>query len=125
MSAEPLAAPVEEIAPGAWRVMAVTVTAVFVVFLDATVVNIAFPAISQSFPDASLAGLSWVLNAYAVVLGALLVTGGRLADDRGRKRVFMAGLGLFAVSSALCGAAVNLEMLIAARDRKSVVEGKR
>ena len=120
MSAGSAALPREEIAPGAWRVMAITATAVFVVFLDATVVNIAFPAISRSFPDASLAGLSWVLNAYAVVLGALLVTGGRLADDRGRKRVFMAGLGLFAVSSALCGAAVSLEMLIAARALQAV-----
>ncbi len=77
---------VERVPARAWRVMAVTAAGVFVVFLDATVVNIAFPALSADFPEANRADLSWVLNAYAVVFGALLVTTGRLADARGRKR---------------------------------------
>ena len=76
--------------PHAWKVLAVSAAAVYVVFLDATIVNIAFPAISADFHDVTRSGLSWVLNAYAVVFRALLVTAGRLADDRGRKRVFLA-----------------------------------
>ena len=100
---EPAADPV--VVPArAWQVLAISAAGVFVVFLDATVVNIAFPALSADFPEVTRAGLSWVLNAYAVVFGALLVTAGRLADDRGRKRVFLAGLVVFAVGSALCGA---------------------
>ncbi|MDO9378418.1 MAG: DHA2 family efflux MFS transporter permease subunit [Nocardioidaceae bacterium] len=99
----------------AWLVLAVSAAGVFVVFLDATVVNIAFPALTADFPDVTRAGLSWVLNAYAVVFGALLVTAGRLADDRGRKRVFLVGLTVFAVGSALCGLAPSVALLVAAR----------
>ncbi len=110
----------ERIAPHAWRVLSVAAAGVFVVFLDATVVNIAFPALSQSFPSVSRAGLSWVLNAYAVVFGALLVTAGRLADDRGRKRVFLAGLVGFAAASALCGLAPTVPLLVAARALQAV-----
>ena len=111
--------PVEP-APGqvdrhAWRALGVSAAGVYVVFLDATIVNIAFPAISASFPDVTRSGLSWVLNAYAVVFGALLVTAGRLADDRGRKRTFLAGLVLFAAASALCGIAPSVPLLVAAR----------
>ena len=83
----------------AWQVLAVTAAGVFVVFLDATVVNIAFPALSADFRPVTRAGLSWVLNAYAVVFGALLVTAGRLADDHGRKRVFLTGLTIFTGAS--------------------------
>jgi EmrB/QacA subfamily drug resistance transporter len=103
----------------AWAVLAVSAAAVYVVFLDATIVNIAFPAISADFSDVSRSGLSWVLNAYAVVFGALLVTAGRLADDHGRKHVFLAGLVVFAVGSVLCGFAPSATTLIAAR----VVQG--
>ncbi|MCW2778632.1 MAG: drug resistance transporter, EmrB/QacA subfamily [Frankiales bacterium] len=104
----------------AWKVLAVSAAGVFVVFLDATVVNIAFPALSADFPDVSRAGLSWVLNAYAVVFGALLVTSGRLADARGRKRVFQAGLVVFALASALCGLAPTVPALVAARALQAV-----
>jgi EmrB/QacA subfamily drug resistance transporter len=103
----------------AWAVLAVSAAAVYVVFLDATIVNIAFPAISADFSGVTRSGLSWVLNAYAVVFGALLVTAGRLADDQGRKRVFLAGLAVFALGSALCGLAPSAATLIAAR----VVQG--
>ena len=99
----------------AWQVLAVSAAAVYVVFLDATIVNIAFPAISADFAGVSRGGLSWVINAYAVVFGALLVTAGGLADDFGRKRVFLVGLGVFAAGSALCGIAPNVELLVAAR----------
>lgn len=110
----------DRISPRAWQVLGVTAAAVYVVFLDATIVNIAFPAISADFPDVTRGGLSWVLNAYAVVFGALLVTAGGLADDRGRKRVFLAGLVLFAAASALCGVAPSVPLLIAARALQAV-----
>ncbi|MFT4083208.1 MAG: DHA2 family efflux MFS transporter permease subunit [Nocardioides sp.] len=99
----------------AWQVLAVSGIAVYVVFLDATIVNIAFPAISAAFPGSSSRGLSWVLNAYAVVFGALLVTTGGLADNRGPKRVFQAGLLAFGAASGLCGLSPTLGLLIAAR----------
>ena len=99
----------------AWKVLAVSAAAVYVVFLDATIVNIAFPAISADFHDVTRSGLSWILNAYAVVFGALLVTAGGLADDIGRKRVFLIGLVVFAAASALCGIAPNVPLLVAAR----------
>jgi EmrB/QacA subfamily drug resistance transporter len=104
----------------AWKVLAVSAAAVYVVFLDATIVNIAFPAISASFPSVTRGGLSWVLNAYAVVFGALLVTAGGLADDRGRKRVFLTGLVVFAGASALCGLAPTVPLLVAARAVQAV-----
>jgi EmrB/QacA subfamily drug resistance transporter len=106
---------VEVISKHAWKVLAVSAAAVYVVFLDATIVNIAFPAMSESFPTVTRNGLSWVLNAYAVVFGAFLVTAGGLADQRGRKKVFLAGLVVFAAASALCGIAPDVPTLVAAR----------
>ncbi len=124
MTALPLSAPtavaVEKVPAHAWKTMAVSAAGVFVVFLDTTVVNIAFPALSADFPTVSRAGLSWVLNAYAVVFGALLVTTGRLADARGRKKAFLYGLGVFAVASALCGLAPSVPALVGARALQAV-----
>jgi EmrB/QacA subfamily drug resistance transporter len=102
------------------RVLAVSSAAVFVVFLDATIVNIAFPAIGSSFPTATRADLSWVLNAYSIVVGALLVTAGRLADSTGRKRSFLTGLAVFALASAACGVAPSIAILVAARAAQAV-----
>jgi EmrB/QacA subfamily drug resistance transporter len=98
-----------------WKVLLVTAVAVFMGFLDVTIVNIAFPDIRSSFPDSSLAALSWVLNAYNVVFAALLVPAGRVADIVGRRRLFFIGLLTFLAASALCGAASSVEMLVAAR----------
>src|SRR4051812_26160841 len=98
-----------------WKVLLVTSVAVFMGFLDVTIVNIAFPDIRASFPHSSLAGLSWVLNAYNVVFAALLVPAGRLADIVGRRRMFFIGLLTFLAASAVCGAASSVEMLVAAR----------
>ena len=70
-----------------WKVLLVTSIAVFMAFLDVTIVNVAFPSVREAFPDTSLAGLSWVLNAYNIVFAALLVPAGRLApraDDLDR-----------------------------------------
>ena len=118
--APPTAVPDVRISAQAWKVLAVSAAAVYVVFLDATIVNIAFPAISADFSDVTRSGLSWVLNAYAVVFGALLVTAGGLADDYGRKRVFLAGLVVFAAASALCGIAPTVPLLVAARAVQAV-----
>jgi EmrB/QacA subfamily drug resistance transporter len=103
-----------------WKVLLVTAVAVFMSFLDVTIVNIAFPSIEAAFPDASRAGLSWVLNAYNIVFAALLVPAGRLADLVGRRRVFLAGIGLFLVASALCALAPSVAVLVAARVLQAV-----
>jgi EmrB/QacA subfamily drug resistance transporter len=98
-----------------WKVLLVTAVAVFMGFLDVTIVNIAFPDLRASFPNDSLAGLSWVLNAYNIVFAALLVPAGRLADIVGRRRMFFVGLVTFLAASAVCGAAPSIEVLVAAR----------
>lgn len=96
-------------------VLAVSSLAAFLAFLDVTIVNIAFPAIRTSFATSSLADLSWVFTAYNVVFAALLIPAGRLADQLGRRRVFLGGLVLFAVASAACAAAPTAGVLVAAR----------
>jgi EmrB/QacA subfamily drug resistance transporter len=98
-----------------WQVLLVTSVGVFMTFLDVTVVNIAFPDIRASFPESSLAHLSWILNVYAIVFAAALVPAGRLADRFGRRRFFFGGLLLFLGASAVCGAAGTLDVLIGAR----------
>jgi EmrB/QacA subfamily drug resistance transporter len=90
-------------------------TGAFLAFLDATIVNIAFPDIASSFPGASRGLLSWVLDGYFVVIAALLVPMGGLADRFGHKRVFLAGVAGFTAASLLCAIAPSLEMLIAFR----------
>jgi EmrB/QacA subfamily drug resistance transporter len=98
-----------------WEVLLVTSVGVFMTFLDVTIVNIAFPDIRASFPDSSLAQLSWILNAYAIVFAAALVPAGRLADRVGRRRFFFGGLLLFIGASVVCGAAPSVDVLIASR----------
>ena len=83
-------------------VLAVASASSFLVYLDATIVNVAFPDIRASFGGATLAGLSWILSAYAIVFAALLVPGGRLADVVGGRRLFLAGLAAFTAGSLLC-----------------------
>ena len=85
-----------------------------VVFLDATVVNVALPAISDDL-DSGLADQQWVVEAYLLALVALMLVGGSLADQFGRKRMYVLGLVGFAVTSAACAVAPNSETLIAAR----------
>jgi EmrB/QacA subfamily drug resistance transporter len=97
------------------KVLLITSVAVFMAFLDVTIVNIAFPDIEASFPDSSLASLSWILNAYNIVFAALLVPAGRLADRLGRRRMFLAAVSLFLAASAACGLAPSIEFLVGAR----------
>lgn len=101
-------------------VLGVTSLAAFLVFLDVTIVNIAFPAITAAFPGVSLAGLSWVFTAYNVVFAALLIPAGRLADARGRRRIFEFGLVLFGAASAACALAPTVEVLVGARAVQAV-----
>jgi EmrB/QacA subfamily drug resistance transporter len=96
-------------------VTAVLVTGVFAASLDLFIVNIAFPDIARDFSGSSLAEMSWILNAYAIVFAALLVPAGRWADRAGRKRGFLYGVGLFTLASAVSAAAPSLEVLIGAR----------
>ncbi len=120
-SAPPGAAP----APGSFSappgagspgtVFAVLALAVFISTLDVFIVNIAVPAIRAGFGGSSVADVSWVLNAYAIVFAALLVPFGKLGDVVGRRRVFAAGLAAFGLGSALCAASPSLGFLIAAR----------
>jgi EmrB/QacA subfamily drug resistance transporter len=98
-----------------WPVFFVTVTGAFVVALDLSIVNVAFPSIEASFPDATTSTLSWVLSAYSVVFGALLLGAGRIADRSGRRRWFLRGLAVFTFGSLLCGAATAPWMLIGGR----------
>jgi EmrB/QacA subfamily drug resistance transporter len=87
----------------------------FLAFLDTTIVNIAFPDISASFAGADRDVLSWVLDGYFVIIAALLVPAGGLADRFGHKRVFLVGVTSFAASSLLCAVAPTVSLLIAAR----------
>ena len=103
-----------------WKVLTVVSVAVFMASLDLFIVNIAFPELARDFDGASVAGLSWVLNAYAIVFAALLVPAGRLADRLGRKRAFLTGVGVFVAASALCAAAPSVEALVAARVLQAV-----
>src|SRR5579875_134625 len=100
--------------PRRWRILAVLAAVAFMAQLDLFIVNIAVPAIGHSF-GGSLSGLSWVLNAYAIVFAALLVPAGRLADHFGRRRFLLAGVAVFTLASAACAAAPSLGVLVAAR----------
>ena len=85
-----------------------------VVFLDGTVVNVALPAIREDL-DTGLAAQQWIVEAYLLTLGALILVGGSLGDHLGRRRIFVVGLMGFGVTSALCAVAPAAELLIAAR----------
>ena len=101
------------VAPG--RVLAVASAGAGLAFVDATIVNVAFPDMQADFAGTSLGALSWILNAYNIVFAAFLVAAGRLADLLGRRRTFHAGVVLFTLASALCAVAPTVETLIAAR----------
>ena len=88
---------------------------VFLAFLDTTIVNTSFPDIRRGFEDATPSQLSWVLDGYFIVLAALLVTAGGLADHFGRRRVFLTGVAVFVTTSVLCAVAPTWELLVAAR----------
>ncbi|WP_406449891.1 MFS transporter [Streptomyces sp. NBC_00876] len=95
-------------------VLAICCMSLLIVGLDNTVLNVALPAMRQDL-DASVAGMQWTIDAYTLVLASLLMLAGSTADRIGRRKVFMAGLVLFTLGSALCSLAPSLETLIAFR----------
>src|SRR3954463_1014099 len=94
--------------------LAVIVAAQFMVVLDIAIVNVALPAIKSDL-QFDQQNLQWVISAYAILFGGVLLLGGRLADVFGRRRVFMAGLAIFSISSLLCGVSWSEGSLIAFR----------
>lgn len=102
-------------ATSARRALLVACGAAFVAFLDLSVVNIAFPAISRDFPDTPATTLTWIVSGYAVAFAALLTPAGRFADALGRRRVFLWALAGFALTSLLCALAPTAGWLIAGR----------
>src|SRR6185295_11031924 len=96
-----------------WTLVA-TILASSMTFIDGTVVNVALPAL-QAGLHATITDVQWVIEAYALFLGALILVGGSLGDQFGRKRVFLAGLLLFTIASMTCGFAMSPAMLIAGR----------
>src|SRR5437016_13069945 len=99
---------------GRWLALAVLVAAQFMVVLDIAIVNVALPTIKNDL-HFSQEGLQWVITAYSILFGGALLLGGRLADVLGRRRLFVAGLLLFTVSSLLDGLAWSETSLIAFR----------
>lgn len=97
-----------------WYALAIVMTAAFMDLVDVTIVNIAIPSIRQN-EGASFSQIQWITAGYALAFAAGLITGGRLGDIHGRKRVFLIGVAGFTLASALCGLAVNPEMLVASR----------
>jgi EmrB/QacA subfamily drug resistance transporter len=97
-----------------WIALYVLCVGMLMIVLDVTVVNVALPSIQDDL-GFSQSSLAWVVNAYMIAFGGLLLLAGRFGDILGRKNVFMAGLGVFTVASLLCGAAQSQELLVAAR----------
>src|ERR671925_435270 len=95
-------------------VLVICSMSLLIVGLDATIVNVALPAIQRSL-DCTLSGLQWTVDAYTLVLASLLMLAGSTADRLGRRRVFAAGLALFSLGSLLCALAPSLQLLVAFR----------
>ncbi|MGW2491503.1 MFS transporter [Streptomyces sp. NPDC001606] len=100
--------------PSRWAALAVLCAGQLMVILDGTIVNVALPSIQRDLGFSS-SGLAWVVNAYLVPFGGLLLLSGRLGDLVGRNRVFIAGLGLFTTASLLCGVSQGPAALLASR----------
>src|SRR5919108_2500591 len=97
-----------------WWTLAAVAVGLFMIMLDNTVVNVALPSIRREL-GISLSDLEWVVNGYALTFAVLMLTGGKLADLLGRRRIFIVGLVVFTLSSLACGLATSSETLIAAR----------
>ncbi|MEN3342102.1 MAG: hypothetical protein V7644_1506 [Actinomycetota bacterium] len=97
-----------------WWTLAAVAFGLFMIMLDNTVVNVALPSIQRDLGIA-ISQLEWIVTAYALVFAALMVTGGKLADLFGRRRIFVTGLTVFTLSSLACGLASSAGLLIGAR----------
>src|SRR5437660_4428220 len=98
-----------------WAVLAIVAIGVFMATLDTSIVNISLPTIASYFGVPLSGAIEWVIIVYLIVIAGVLLTIGRLADMIGRKPIWAAGLAIFTIGSAICGAATSLGMLIAAR----------
>src|SRR6266513_1336935 len=98
---------------GRW-ILTATILGSSMTFIDATVVNVALPAL-QAELHATITDVQWVIEAYALFLGALILVGGSLGDQFGRKRLFLIGVVAFTAASILCGIAASSRVLIAGR----------
>jgi MFS family permease len=107
--------------PRRWRVLVLLCGLQFMILLDLTVVNVALPKIQEGL-GFSASGLTWVVNAYVLAAGGLLILGGRLADVFGRRRLLLTGVVLFAVASAVSGAAVSPSMMVVGRFGQGAAE---
>lgn len=103
---------------GRW-VLAATILASSMAFIDGTVVNVALPFLQTNL-NATAIGIQWVVEAYSLFLSALLLVGGSLGDRYGRRRIFNIGVVIFAIASACCGLAANIEQLIVARSIQGI-----
>ena len=108
----PAAAPCSK-TRGRW-ILAATILASSMAFIDGTVVNVALPALQTNL-NATATDVQWVVESYALFLSALLLVGGSLGDHYGRRRIFLLGVAIFAVASAACGLVGNIHQLIVAR----------
>src|SRR5438876_8066350 len=97
-----------------WWTLGAVAFGLFMIMLDNTIVNVALPSIERSL-HMSISSLEWIVTAYALTFAALLITGGKLGDLYGRKRMFIAGLVVFTLASLACGLAPNAGFLIGAR----------
>ena len=97
-----------------WIALVVVCLAQLMIVLDTTIVNVALPSIQRDL-HFTQGNLTWVINAFLVTFGSFLLLAGRLGDLFGRKRVFLAGVAVFTVASALCGLAPDQGVLIGAR----------
>jgi EmrB/QacA subfamily drug resistance transporter len=102
-----------------WRALAIVCVAIFMLLLDITVVNVALPDIQKEL-HTSFTDLQWVVDAYALMLATVMLNAGTLGDWLGRKRVFLSGIGLFTIASALCGAATTPLFLNLARGAQGI-----
>lgn len=110
----------ERVPRSAWLTLGVVSVAVFMVAMELTIISLALPDIRTALADTTPAALSWVVNAYAIVVAALLLLSGWLADRYGRRRIFRLGLVIFALGSIVAGASNSIGMLIAARALQAV-----
>ncbi|WP_435862105.1 MFS transporter [Streptomyces lavendulae] len=113
-NAGPAAATGSPVDPRRWLALAIVMTAAFMDLVDVTIVNIAIPSMRQDF-GASTSAIQWITAGYALAFAAGLITGGRLGDIYGRKRLFLIGVAGFTAASLLCGIAADPSMLVASR----------
>jgi EmrB/QacA subfamily drug resistance transporter len=102
-----------------YRILAICCLSLFIVGLDATVVNVALPSLGRDL-HASVSELQWTIDTYTVVMASLLMLSGSMADRLGRKRVFVVGLAVFSLASLLCSLAPSVEVLLGARVLQAV-----